>query len=212
MSTLIKMHLYAITNRHLLPGTEQDRRAALIELARNWAKSGVNYIQIREKDLNPSELRELTKQIAAAVHKENQTTQVLLNGPAEIALEAKADGVHLPTNAPKDAAEQARNLFQQAGRDATISQSCHNLEEIRKANKASLILYAPVFEKVTPEGKLPGLGLEPLKQAVQAAKNIPVFALGGVTKQNAPSCIAAGATGIAGIRIFLDTDGLSELR
>ena len=68
----------------------------------------------------------------------------------------------------------------------------------------TLILYAPVFEKLTPEGKLPGQGLEALKAAVRAAAgNLPVFALGGVTNENAPACIAVGAAGIAGIRLFL---------
>lgn len=206
------MQLYAITNRHLLPGSETQHNTALVELTRQWAQTGVDYIQIREKDLNPSELFALIRQIVAAVRNENQTTRILLNGPAEIALESEADGIHLPADAPSEAAEQARELFRQAGREAAISRSCHNLEEIRKANGASLILYAPVFEKITPQGKLPGHGLQALTEAVQAAGNIPVFALGGVTKQNAPACVAAGAAGIAAIRIFLEKDALSELR
>jgi thiamine-phosphate pyrophosphorylase len=200
------MLLYAITNRHLLPGSETQHSAALVELARQWAQRDVHYIQIREKDLNPSELFALTRQIVAAVRKENRTTRILLNGPAQIALEADADGVHLPANAPGEAAEQARELFRQAGREAAISRSCHNLEEIRKAKGASLILYAPIFEKVTPQGVLPGQGLRALTEAVRAAGNIPVFALGGVTKQNAPACVAAGAAGIAAIRLFLACD------
>jgi thiamine-phosphate pyrophosphorylase len=200
------MQLYAITDRHLLPGAEQDRRTALIERARDWAKNGVNYIQIREKDLDPSELGTLTEKIVAAVRNENQTTQILLNGAAEIALDANADGVHLPASASQNAASYALNLFHRARREATISQSCHNLEEIRKATSASLILYAPVFEKITQEGKLPGHGLEALKAAAEVARPIPVFALGGVTIQNAPSCIQAGAAGIAGIRIFLESN------
>ena len=212
VSTLKKMQLYAITNRHLLPGSETQQSIALVELARQWSQRGVDYIQIREKDLNPSELFALTRQIVAAVRKESQTTRILLNGPAEIALEAEADGIHLPANAPGEAAEQARELFRQAGREATISHACHNLEEIQKANRASLILYAPVFEKVTPRGTLPGQGLRALTEAIQAAGSIPVFALGGVTRQNAPACIAAGAAGIAAIRIFLEKDLLSELR
>lgn len=200
------MQLYAITSRHLLPGSEMQHNTALVELTRQWAQTGIDYIQIREKDLNPSELFALTRQIVAAVRKENQTTRILLNGPALIALEAEADGIQLPADAPSEAAEQARELFRQAGREAAISRSCHNLEEIRKANGASLILYAPVFEKITPQGKLPGHGLRALTEAVQAAGNIPVFALGGVTKQNAPACITAGAAGVAAIRLFLACD------
>lgn len=208
------MQLYAITSRTLLPGTEPERRAELIDLARNWAKCGIDYIQIREKDLALNELHALTEQIVTAVRSASRTTRVLLNGPAHIALETGADGIHLPTNAPPDAAEQARNLFDRNGREATISYACHNRQEVLKAKEESqqnphatttntVILYAPVFEKLTSAEKLPGQGLEALKHAVESAKPIPVFALGGVTQQNAASCIAQGAAGIAAIRMFL---------
>ena len=216
------MQLYAITNRNLFPGSENQRCAALIDLTRNWARNGLNYIQIREKDLAPDELRALTTEIVAAVRKENQTTRVLINGPAQIAFEAKADGVHLPANAPTNAAEQARTLFAASARDAILSYACHSLKEVLKAKEESLrnphattgntlILYAPVFEKVTPEDNLPGLGLEALRAAVDSARPIPVFALGGVTTQNAPACIDAGAAGIAAIRLFL-TDNWKSLK
>jgi thiamine-phosphate pyrophosphorylase len=211
------MQLYAITNRALLPGTDPERQLALIDLTRNWAKHEIDYIQIREKDLTPNELRTLTEQIATAVRRASRTTRVLLNGPAQIALEAGADGIHLPANAPQAAAEQARDLFASNGREATISYACHNREEVLKAKEEAqqnphataintLILYAPIFEKLTSAEKLPGHGLEALQQIVEAAKPIPVFALGGVTKQNAPACVNAGAAGIAGIRIFLEKD------
>jgi thiamine-phosphate pyrophosphorylase len=209
------MQRYAITDRHLLTGSEPERRAALVELTARWAKSGVDYIQIREKDLSTSELRELTEKITAVVHKENQATKILLNGPAQIALEAGADGIHLPANALMEAASQARTLFDRAGREATVSHACHTHNEVLKVREESqldllattentLILYAPIFEKRTPEGKLQGQGLEAIKSATEAAGNIPVFALGGVTKENAQSCIEAGAAGIAAIRLFLN--------
>ena len=218
-STLkIRMLLYAITDRHQLPGSESDQRAALISLARTWAQHNIDYIQIREKDLAPSELRDLAKEIVAAVRSASQTTRILLNGPAQIAVEAQADGVHLPASAPSNAAEQARDLFAATGREAILSHSCHSLKEILKAKEESqrnphatinntLILYAPVFEKsITGKDLFPGRGLDALKNAVDAARPIPVFALGGVTPENAPSCLTAGAAGIAAIRLFLEKD------
>ena len=218
------MQLYAISDRHQLPGSESDQRAALISLARHWSQHHIEYIQLREKDLASSDLLELTKQIAAAVRKENHTTRILLNGPAQIALEANADGVHLPASTPSNAAAQARDLFAAAGRDAIISHSCHSLKEILKAKEESqrnpdattgntLLLYAPVFEKsITGKDLFPGRGLDALRAAADAARPIPVFALGGVTHENAASCITAGAAGIAGIRLFLDTADLYKLR
>lgn len=213
------MLLYAITDRHQFPGTESEQRAALVSLARDWAKHSVDFIQIREKDLDPSELCDLTRQIVAAVRAENQTTRILLNGSAlieaKVALDSGTDGVHLPTAAPPNAAFVARNLFATAGRDAIVSHSCHSINEVLRAKEESqqnphastgntLILYAPVFEKsITGKDLFPGRGLDALHAAANAAKPIPVLALGGVTAENAPSCIAAGAAGIAAIRLFL---------
>lgn len=217
------MQFYAITNRALLPGTEQDRRAALLELVRRWASNSIDYIQVREKDLAPSELFGLTKQIVATVRKQNTRTKILLNGPAQIALEAAADGIHLPANAPTKASKEARSLYARSGKEAILSHACHSMYEVLKTKEESqqnaqatttntLILYAPVFEKVLStennQQKLPGLGLESLKQAAQAAHPIPVFALGGVTTENAATCIAAGTAGIAGIRFFLEKNSM----
>lgn len=219
------MQLYAITNRHLLAASEPDRRAALIDLTSSWASNNIDYIQIREKDLTPSELYPLAEQIVAAVRAQNSKTKILLNGPspieAQIALEAGADGVHLPANAPDGADEDARSLYARSGKEAILSHACHSIYEVLKTKEESqqnahattnntLILYAPVFEKiitaVNTTSKLPGLGLESLKQAALAARPIPVFALGGVTTGNAAACIQNGAAGIAAIRLFIGGD------
>lgn len=223
--------LYAITNRHLLQANARDqnklKRTALLALARRWAARNLDYIQIREKDLAPEELRELTQAIVSAVRASSTHTRVLLNGPADVALEAGADGIHLPGNTVSgntvpgntvpSAAAEARRLFAQSGREAVVSHSCHSVNEVLKVREESqrdphatagntLILYAPVFEKVIPNDRIPGHGLDALRAAVHAGGNIPVFALGGVTKENAPACLAAGAAGIAGIRFFLEED------
>jgi thiamine-phosphate pyrophosphorylase len=218
------MLLYAITDRRLLGDNESARGTTIVSLARTWARHNIDYIQIREKDLKPEALFTLTRQIVAAVRAESQTTRVLLNGPAEIALEANTDGIHLPAGSPFNAADQARALFASAGRDAILSHACHTREEVLRAKEESqrnpyattentLILFAPVFEKTVPgETPLPGTGLDALKLAVDNARPIPVFALGGITLENASACLAAGAAGIAGIRIFLKESWLTRPR
>ena len=212
------MLLYAITSRNLLPGAEPERQAALVELARYWAHSAVDYIQIREKDLSLPDLLALSRRIVTAVRAESTGTRVLVNGPPEVALAAGADGVHLPSSAPAGAAGDARQILRSATREAIISRACHSLEEIRSASNVSLIVFAPVFEKVGETattsaarsaaqlGVGPGIGLDALAEACHAADPVPVIALGGVTTQNAAACIAAGAAGIAGIRLFLGDD------
>ena len=201
-----KVLLYAITSRSLLPGSDPDRQTALIDLAHGWARGGVDYIQIREKDLQAADLLALARSLVTAVHEENRNTRVLVNGPAEIALTAAADGVHLPASAPAEAAEEARLAFRKAGREAIVGRSCHSLVEIREIN-VSLLVFAPVFEKTAKEEQTrPGVGLAALREACRAANPVPVIALGGVTSKNAAECIAAGAAGVAGIRLFLGDD------
>jgi thiamine-phosphate pyrophosphorylase len=201
-----KMLLYAITDRKQLPGSEAERRAALVELARQWAQGRVDYLQIREKDLPPEELLPLARQIINAVRSEGAKTKILLNASVSVALEARADGIHLPGNTPAEAAADAKEKYAQSGRAAILSQSCHSPEEAATAKDASLILYAPVFEKITEETKLTGQGLKALEAACRAASPTPVLALGGVTLQNTQACLKAGAKGIAAIRLFLSND------
>jgi thiamine-phosphate pyrophosphorylase len=204
------MLFYAITDRRMLADEEEQRRKILIGHARKWARGGIDFIQIREKDLDLPELLALSRQLIEVVQEEagssGRRPRVLLNGPPEIALAAGADGVHLLANAPPGSAAAAHAIYTESGRQALVSQSCHATEEAAHS-QASLILFAPVFEKsLSPEAALPGRGLSALAEACQAAASTPVFALGGVTAQHAQACIQAGAKGIAAIRLFLNDD------
>ena len=62
-----KMLLYAITGRRLLPGDELEQQTALVALAGEWARGGVDYIQVREKDLAAADLLALARRIVTAV-------------------------------------------------------------------------------------------------------------------------------------------------
>jgi thiamine-phosphate pyrophosphorylase len=205
------MVLYAITDRRLLGVADHDRRAALVGLAREWARGGVDYIQIREKDLSGEELLELSRLVVAAVDEERMRgakTKVILNGAAEIALAAGADGVHLPGRASAEIVAAARETFARAGRECVVSVACHSVEEaaLVEASPDSLILFAPVFEKPLGDGEaLPGRGLEELARVCSVA-HVPVSALGGITPGNARDCVTAGAAGVAAIRMFVGKD------
>uniref|UniRef100_A0A7V5CUH7 Thiamine phosphate synthase n=1 Tax=Acidobacterium capsulatum TaxID=33075 RepID=A0A7V5CUH7_9BACT len=197
----------AITERALFPGSEIQKLSQLLEQVRELACSSLAYLQIREKDLPASDLESLAGSICALVRQQGSSMRVLLNGPAEIGLRSGCHGIHLPGHAAPEAAEQARKLYAQAGRTAILSAACHSLADVeQRRNYADLLLFAPVFEKVLPDGALPGLGLEALAAAVCAAQGKPVLALGGVTAANAPLCIDAGAAGIAAIRLFMTED------
>lgn len=192
----------------MFSGEEAARRRSLLAAARAWAAGGVDFIQIREKDLAGWELLALAREVVAVIREmPGIRTKVLLNGPAEMALEAGCDGVHLTGSAGTRAAEVVRAVFADAGRRAFVSRSCHAPEEAARA-EADLILFAPVFEKILDragERVLAGSGLDALGAACRATAS-PVLALGGVTVENAPTCVASGAAGVAAIRLFAGDD------
>lgn len=210
--------LYAITNRQLNGTDETVRRQRILDQTETWATNGVDFIQLREKDLPGREQVELAREmlkILRAHQNPAKPTRLLINGRPDVALAAGADGVHLPGGPETLAADEVRKIFAAAGRTQSpiLSISCHTLQEVEAASRQgpNCILFAPVFEKViaisTHPGQksapiLPGSGLELLKQACQLAAPVPVFALGGVTAENAAQCLAAGAAGIAAIRLM----------
>lgn len=211
------MLLYAITNRKLLRGDDAAQRQRLVELAAEWARGGVDTIQIREKDLSLTELQLLAARLVEAVRSAGGRTRVLVNGPAQVALDAGADGIHVPAAPPvtqqsvndalsgavATAVRAAHQVYTRTGREAVVSAACHSPEEIRQAGLATMLLFSPVFEKVSESRTTRGVGLTALRAAVDLANPTPVFALGGATEKNASACVQAGAAGVAAIRLFL---------
>jgi thiamine-phosphate pyrophosphorylase len=148
-------------------------------------------------------LRALAREVKEKI--EHSITRLLVNvstpEAAALALAAGADGVHLAGKPTLGAAGHVREAFRR--RVPVISVPCHSLEDVDVAyeEKVDLMLFSPVFEKVSGDEMFAPQGLEGLRAAC-----IPVLALGGVTAGNAPDCIAAGAAGIAGIRLFAGDD------
>jgi thiamine-phosphate pyrophosphorylase len=203
------MQLCAITDRRLhsaASSSEAALRRRLLGLVEGWAAEGVHFIQLREKDLAAPELQSLAQQMAKKIGPSR--SRLLLNVPAAelaaMAVSAAAAGVHLAGKPVPGAALRVRQLFRAAGRSPIVSVPCHDLDDIQVARKeqVDLILFSPVFEKLpfAPQG------LEALRRACVEAEGIPVYALGGVTISNAKDCLAAGAAGVAGIRLFATDD------
>jgi len=195
--------LYAITDRTLFATPD-----ALVEQAALWAQGGVDFVQIREKDLASADLTTLAAKIVSAVRLTGSGARVLLNGSAEMAAASGCDGVHLTADMPSSAIAEARAVMSEAVADPVISFSCHTLSDIKvvRDHGASLSVFAPVFEKQSGTETIPGQGLDALAAACRIAGPMPVFALGGVTAGNARDCIRAGAAGVAAIRLFASGD------
>jgi thiamine-phosphate pyrophosphorylase len=195
------MQLCAITDR-------KRANQSLLSLAEDWSRGGVGLIQLREKDLDAIALRSLAAEMMEKI--DHNRTRLLVNistpEAAALALAAGADGVHLAGKPTRGAASRVRQAFRR--RTPIISVPCHSLEDIEVAHEeeVDLMLFSPVFEKVSGDGISALQGLEGLRLACARARGIPVLALGGVTAANASDCIAAGAAGIAGIRLFAGDD------
>jgi len=198
---------YAITDRTHSGKSESAPFDSLLEQAGRLAADGIDFIQLREKNLAAQELIGLARGMVNVIRTAGTATRLLVNARADIAIAAGAHGVHLPGGSEQLTPRQVRQLFQAAGRpQPTISVSCHTLADVYRAHAdgAGLILFGPVFEK-SVDGRVvvPGTGLDALRAACAAAGETPVLALGGVTEANTAACIDAGASGVAAIRLFL---------
>jgi thiamine-phosphate pyrophosphorylase len=165
------------------------RRADIVECARRAIRQGVDFIQVREKDLEARDLLEYVEAILALTRESR--TRVLVNDRLDVALAAGADGVHLPSDGLP--ARLVRPLI------GLVGVSAHTVDEAREAERggADFVIFGPVFD--TP-GKT-AVGLAPLGECCRAL-GIPVLAVGGLTAANAPRATDVGAAGIAAIRMF----------
>jgi thiamine-phosphate pyrophosphorylase len=182
---------YYITDRKQAGGMEP-----LLEcIGRNLAE-GVDYIQLREKDLTAREQAALCRRVMGLPNPHG--TRVLVNSRLDIALACGAHGVHLPSGSP--APSRFRGCVPER---ILIAVSCHTREEVLAAERegADFAVFGPIFEPISKAADAPPRGFEELAAAARSVA-IPVFALGGITRENAPACIAAGAAGVAGISLF----------
>lgn len=139
-------------------------------------------------------------------------TRIVVNDRLDVAFSENAGGVHLGEKS-LPVAEAKRLVAERSERnDFFIGASCHSLEAARSAERdgADYLFFGPVF--ATPSKAAFGTpqGLERLA-AVCREVSIPVMAIGGIMLENASACFAAGASGIAVIRLFQDTQDISSL-
>jgi thiamine-phosphate pyrophosphorylase len=210
------MLLYYITDRKGFGGTDAEQRIALLRKIAEAARASIDYIQLREKDLSSRELESLAREAVPIVRQNSVTTKLLINSRTDIALASGADGVHLPSDDLP--ASEVRTLWEKCSdREPLIAVSAHSLADVREAEMqgADFAVLAPIFEKRGTEVKPIGLNaLRGAHSASLAARNSEAFgesrfwvlALGGVNMANARACLEAGASGVAGIRLFQTGD------
>jgi thiamine-phosphate pyrophosphorylase len=98
------------------------------------------------------------------------------------------------------------------GPEFIIGVSTHTLAEARaaQAGGADFITFGPVFDAPSKRAYGPPAGVDKLAEAARQVAPLPVFALGGVTLANARATLAAGASGVAAIRLFSDATTLAQ--
>jgi thiamine-phosphate pyrophosphorylase len=223
--------LYYITDRTALAADEATRQRRLLEKIEEAARAGVDYIQLRERDLSSRDLERLAREAVSVVRPVGKSagnrrtvTALLINSRADVALAVGADGVHLRSSdiSPHDVRQTwqyGKNTTDEAQSnfEPVIGASCHSSAEVAHAaaHGTTFAVFAPVFEKKIVEKQVSKQTPKPLKlDALQEAcrSSIPVLALGGVTLANARSCLNAGAAGVAGIRLFQENDVIEVVR
>jgi len=182
---------------------------SLRDAIRSAIAAGVDWIQIREKDLDARQLTELAR--FAVAESRARGAQVFINDRLDVALAIGAVGVHLGEKSlPVEEVAEWRRAAGQT--DFRIGVSCHSLESARAAERAGAdyIFFGPVFDTPSKMAFGQPQGTERLREICASVK-IPVLAIGGVNLENAGTCIMAGAAGIAAIRLFQDATDAAEL-
>ena len=196
---------YLITGGETGGATAPDSEefARLLALVRAAGEAGIALVQLREQSMRPRVLHELAARSAELLR--GTGTRLLVNDRADVARAAGADGVHLSTRS-LDAAI-VRRAF---GQDFLIGVSAHTPAEARAARDggANFAVFGPVFDTPSKRAYGPPVGLGQLGEVARTLAPFPVLAIGGVTRDNFARALAAGARGVAAIRLFAEADSL----
>jgi thiamine-phosphate pyrophosphorylase len=161
--------------------------------------AGVRAVQLREKDLSGGDLHNLAVKMREVTRRNE--ARLFINERADIALGVGADGVHCTESGlPVDL---ARRLCP----DGLVGASSHSLERAAEAGTAGadFVLFGPVFPTPSKAKYGDPQGLDALA-AVARGVGVPVFAIGGITPDNARLCLEKGAAGVGVISAILSAE------
>ncbi len=167
---------------------------------------GANLIQLREKHRSAKEFfADAVRAIEIARRAGN--VKIIINDRVDIALAARADGVHLgQTDLPP---LEARKIL---GETAIIGFSTHNLAQAVAAQNLPLdyIAVGPIFATATKENPDAVVGLDNLQIIRRAVGNLPLVAIGGINRENFVSVLNSGAHSVALISALHQKSSISK--
>jgi thiamine-phosphate pyrophosphorylase len=208
--------LYYITDRTAFPGNELDRRRRLLGKIAEATRAGVDYIQLREKDLPTPELESLAREAVRAIRDDAQlatgdrqlATALLINSHTDVALAVDADGVHLRSD--DVAPQEVKRIWQLGAGAARAGEKPHFSRKERARNGAPGARFDTLGQKslllakaarsgapqVSPKAPLIGVSCHSPAEVAQAEANGADFAVFAPVfeKKDAP---AAQPTGLA---------------
>ncbi|MGI9054815.1 MAG: thiamine phosphate synthase [Pyrinomonadaceae bacterium] len=200
---MTKPLIYLITEGILTAGNFDENKNRILETIKNAVENKIPLVQIREKNLPAKLVFELTSQAVKITDRTD--TKLLVNDRADIALAAKADGVHLTGNSIS-----AKIIRQHFPGNFILGVSTHSIEKAEQAKTegADFVTFSPIFAS---PGKVTPAGLEKLREVCEKLKPFPVIALGGIDETNYNSVLEKGASGFAAIRFLNEIKNLKMI-
>jgi thiamine-phosphate pyrophosphorylase len=162
----------------------------LLEAADELASAGVKLIQYRNKSADARTMLQQARELKGRV---GARAKLIMNDRADLSLAAEFDGVHVGQDDLSP--ESARRII---GPNRLLGVSTHNPEQVAEADRTSAdyIAIGPVFETASKTNPDPVIALAGVRRARELTRK-PLVAIGGITRQNCSSVIAAGADLIA---------------
>ena len=210
-----------VTDRKILSSAAAEQVQTLLQKMKAASAAGVDWIQIREKDLSGKDFARLTRdalqRLGQSARGKSSRARILVNNRLDVAISQQAGGIHLSEDGLP--VQEVKRMVESSAipRDFLVGKSCHSLESAKSAEKsgADYIFFGPIFATPSKAGYGAPQGLERLAEVCRQV-TIPVVAIGGITLANAGPCFASRASGVAAIRLFQDSPDLlsvvAELR
>lgn len=176
---------------HVLTDTVLQSRFSHVELAKLAIKGGADTIQFRQKTGSTREMIEIARELKRM--SEDAGVTFIVNDRVDVAIASEADGVHLGQD--DFPILLASKLL---GENRIIGGSAVTLEEAQECldQGVDYIGFGPVYPTASKDYAGPVTGIDLLKHVVDTIP-LPIIAIGGISVENTPDVILAGAQGIA---------------
>ena len=195
--------LCLVTDRRRLGASIGARPAEFFEVLHEQvgaaAEVGIDYVQIREPDLEPRALIGLVRSLIARCR--GSKTRILVNDRLDVAIAAGADGVHLKERSISP--EHVRRLKPDPW---VIACAVHTPLTAAARHSADLLIAGTVLPTVS-KSATEYLDWKGLQEVVGAAKGTPVLGIGGIDLDSIRPLAASGAAGLAAIGAFIPPPG-----